>query len=238
MDAPALAAVQALRALSVGEILDASFTVYRKHFGTLAVIVLACSLVPGMVGIYMLAAGGMLANIPLWIAYLILSIVLSSIATGATVFGLGELSRPGHFGGRGVPGRAQPRFGAIIVCSLALGLLFMLGLLLLVVPGIIIVCGLSLAIPVVAGTAAHAIRCAVALVGAYPRRQRADVRLAADHVDADLCPDTRNRGAGRVTPAVRWFRSYGTRGHSAGGELAGADVSVAAAVLCADGGTL
>lgn len=149
MSGPMLAAAPALRALSVGEILDASFTMYRKHFGALATIVLVCSLVPVVLGMYLMALGGLFTNIPLWLFYLLLSVVLGAIATGATVFVVSE-----SYLGRTITAsdafrRAAPRFGAIAVCSLTLGIVVMLGFLLLVVPGFILGCGLVLAIPAV-----------------------------------------------------------------------------------------
>lgn len=151
----------ALRPLSVGEILDVSFTLYRRHFGALAAVALICSGIPVLLSIYITAAGGMLTHLVLALAYSILLLVLSAVATAATVYIISEgyLGRP--IGAREALSRATPLLGAIVVCSILLGLMalgglllsFLLamivgpGFLLLFVPGVILACGLLLAFP-------------------------------------------------------------------------------------------
>ena len=51
-----------LRPLSVGEILDISFPLYRRHFVTLATVGLLCTGLPLLLSVYIEAAGGMLAQ--------------------------------------------------------------------------------------------------------------------------------------------------------------------------------
>jgi hypothetical protein len=135
----------ALRPLSVGEIIDASFQVYRRHFSALATIVLVCSGLPMLIQIYMRNAGGV--NWGLTVGYLLLALVLGLIATGATVFVVSE-----SYLGRGITARealarATPFVWPLILASLAMGIVVFIGLILFVLPGLIAVCGLAVTIP-------------------------------------------------------------------------------------------
>ncbi|HTC23031.1 MAG TPA: hypothetical protein VK688_01635 [Gemmatimonadales bacterium] len=135
----------ALRPLSVGEIIDASFQVYRRHFAALATIVLVCSGLPMLLQIYMRAVGGVHWGFS--ILYLLLSVVLGLIATGATVFVVSE-----SYLGRGITARealarATPFVVPMILASLGVGLLAFVGFILFVIPGIIAICGLAITVP-------------------------------------------------------------------------------------------
>jgi hypothetical protein len=136
-----------LRPLSVGEILDVSFTLYRRHFTALAAVALLCSGLPVLMSIYIEAAGGMLAHIGLTLVYYLVFMVLSAIATAATVFIVSEsyLGRP--LGAGAALSRSTPLLGRIIVCSILLALVVGLGFVFLFVPGIILACGLIVAFP-------------------------------------------------------------------------------------------
>lgn len=136
-----------LRPLSVGEILDVSFTLYRRHFVPLATVALICSGLPVLLSLFIEAAGGMLRNLPLTLAYYIIFAVLSAIATAATVFIVSEsyLGRP--LGAWDALARATPLLWGLIVCSILLALVVGLGFLLFFIPGVILICGLLLAFP-------------------------------------------------------------------------------------------
>ena len=112
----------ALRPLSVGEILDVSFTLYRRHFAPLATVALICSGIPMVLNLFLQSAGGILSNLPLLALYYVVFAVLNSIATAATVFIVSEsyLGRP--VGAREALRRAAPYFGRILVCSMLLEL--------------------------------------------------------------------------------------------------------------------
>jgi uncharacterized membrane protein len=138
-----------LRPLSVGEILDTSFSLYRRHFGALATVSLICTGLPLVLRLFVEAAGGLLTQIPLALVYLLSLVVLSLVATGATVFIVSEsyLGRP--LSAREALMRATPYMGRILVASLLMALVVGLGFLLMVIPGIILGVGLALAIPAV-----------------------------------------------------------------------------------------
>lgn len=138
-----------LRPLSVGEILDLAFTLYRRQFITLLSIALVTTGIPLILQVYMLSGGGYFYHLGLFLVYLLLSVTMSALATAATVFVVSE-----SYLGRAMDvgtafGRAMPRIGAVILTSLALSLLVGLGFLLFVVPGVILACGLGLAFVVV-----------------------------------------------------------------------------------------
>jgi hypothetical protein len=137
----------ALRPLSVGEIIDASFQVYRRHFGALATIVLVCNSVPLLLQIFVEASGGGRQHPGMMLGYYILYVVLSSIATAATVFVVSESYLGRSITAREALNRATPFVGRVIMASLLFGFLAVIGLVLLVVPGVIIVCGLVLTTP-------------------------------------------------------------------------------------------
>lgn len=136
-----------LRPLSVGEILDVSFTLYRRHFATLGTVAVLCSGLPVLLSLYIEASGGVLQNLPLTLVYYVGFTVLSSIATAATVFVVSE-----SYLGRPLPAlaalrRATPLIGRLIVCSLLLAIVVGFGLVLFLIPGIVLLCGLVLAFP-------------------------------------------------------------------------------------------
>jgi hypothetical protein len=136
-----------LRPLSVGEILDVSFTLYRRHFATLGTVALLCSGVPVLLSLYIEASGGVLQNLSLTLVYYVIFTVLSSIATAATVFVVSEsyLGRP--LTAAGALRRATPLLGRLIVCSLLFAIVVGFGFLLFLVPGLVLLCGLLMAFP-------------------------------------------------------------------------------------------
>jgi hypothetical protein len=136
-----------LRPMSVGEILDVSFTLYRRHFATLGTIAVLCSGVPVLLSLYIEASGGVLQNLPLTLVYYVVFTVLSSIATAATVFVVSEsyLGRP--LTAASALRRATPLLGRLIVCSLLLAIVVGFGFLFFMIPGIVLLCGLLLAFP-------------------------------------------------------------------------------------------
>lgn len=137
----------ALRPLSIGEILDLSFRLYRSHFTSLALIVVVCSGVPLLLSLYIEASGGYFVNGVLTVAYYLLFIVLGQIATAATLFLVSE-----SYLGRSIDAgealrRAVPYIGRLIVLALLFTLVVGVGFVLLIVPGIILACGLIFATP-------------------------------------------------------------------------------------------
>jgi hypothetical protein len=131
----------------VGEILDVSFTLYRRHFGPIAKVALVCSGIPVLLSLFIDASGGMLANLPLALVYYLLFATLSSIATAATVFIVSESYLGGELDAGLALARATPLLWRLIVCSVLIAIIVFVGFLLFFVPGVILICGLLLAFP-------------------------------------------------------------------------------------------
>ena len=138
-----------LRPLTAGEILDTSFTLYRRHFSALATVALVCTGLPLVLRLFLEAGGGLLSNLPLAFLYGLSLVVLNLIATGATVFIVSEsyLGRP--VSAREALHRATPHIGRILVCSMLMAFIVGLGFILLFIPGVVLAVGLALAIPAV-----------------------------------------------------------------------------------------
>ncbi|HUQ15907.1 MAG TPA: hypothetical protein VM094_07610 [Gemmatimonadales bacterium] len=136
-----------LRPLSVGEILDVSFTLYRRHFATLGTVAVVCSGLPVLLSLYIEASGGVLQNLSLTLVYYVVFTVLSSIATAATVFVVSASYLGQPLKAAGALKRATPLLGRLIVCSLLLAIVVGFGFLFFMIPGIVLLCGLVLAFP-------------------------------------------------------------------------------------------
>jgi uncharacterized membrane protein len=138
-----------LRPLTVGEILDTSFSLYRRHFGALATVALVCTGIPLVFRVFLEASGGFLLHPALGVLYALSLVVLNLVATAATVFIVSEsyLGRP--LSAREALRRSTPYIGRVLVCSLLMTMAVGLGFLLLLLPGVILAVGLVLAIPAV-----------------------------------------------------------------------------------------
>lgn len=136
-----------LRPLSIGEILDLSFGMYRRHFTSLAGIVLICSGLPFLLNLYIQWSGGVFVHAIFWLVTVALSVVLSAIGTAAAVFVVSESYLGRDVGTGEALQRALPFVGRVLVYTILSGLLVGLGCMLLVVPGIVLFCGLALGTP-------------------------------------------------------------------------------------------
>lgn len=136
-----------LRPLSIGEILDTSFQLYRRYFVTLATIGIVCTAIPLMFDVYIEASGGRLGHVALAMFSALLLMVLNSVATAATVFVVSE----GYLGrevgaGEGLQ-LAAPFVGRLIVAQILYSILAFFGALLFIIPGLIVLVGMSLTAP-------------------------------------------------------------------------------------------
>ncbi|PYO81678.1 MAG: hypothetical protein DMD65_11490 [Gemmatimonadetes bacterium] len=171
MDQPALATLARapesvamtyqLRPLSVGEILDGSLALLRRHFALILGIAVVCEGLPTAMDVYMDLAGGTLRHPGLNLLDRVLTAIGSMLVTGATVRIVSEayLGRTPRLGDalRFAGGRLAAIFGA----NLLGGLLTFLALIALVIPGVVVACGYSVAAEVAAlesGSAGDALR--------------------------------------------------------------------------------
>ncbi len=130
-----------LRSMTVGEILDGAFGIYRAHFGTLVSIAVICQGVPTIMATYVEIGGGVIAHPMLWLAAFILQGLGGLVAAGATLWVISEayLGREPEMGTalNFALGKIVPLF----VAGLAKYLLIFLAALLFVLPGVIVACG-------------------------------------------------------------------------------------------------
>ncbi len=139
------APVPPLRPLTLGEILDVSFGIYRSMFLTLLVVGVVVHLAPVLLGTYLEASGQMFFLAPVTLGYWALAVIMNSVGVAATTSIVSEA----YLGRRMTAGeglrRALPLVWPLIVVSLLTSLLVGIGFFLLFVPGLILLSGLLLA---------------------------------------------------------------------------------------------
>jgi hypothetical protein len=136
-----------LRPLTLGEILDVAFGLYRNLFVPLLVVTLVTNAIPVALSVYIESAGGAFLNLPLYAGNMLLNVVLSAIASAAATFIVSE-----NYMGRTLTAgeafsRAMPFIGRLILLGILMSFVIALGLLLLIVPGVILFAGLALSTP-------------------------------------------------------------------------------------------
>ena len=133
----------ALRPLSTGEILDVAFSLYRRHFATLATVALVSQAVSILVSIYVEASGGMLTNLTLALFSIVLSSVCAAIGMGAST----KIIADSYLGRSTAVGEALrwvvPHLARLIVLTVIVSMLVGIGLVLLIFPGVILASGLA-----------------------------------------------------------------------------------------------
>jgi hypothetical protein len=136
-----------LRPLSLGEILDVSFGMYRALFTPLLMVTVATQAVPLVLSVYVQSAGGMLAHPWLYLGASLLNVVLGAIAAAASTFIVSE----NYLGRRITAGeafqRATPFIGRLVALAILTAFVVVLGLFLLFIPGLVLIAGLILASP-------------------------------------------------------------------------------------------
>lgn len=138
-----------LRPMSVGEILDGAFTLLRRNFGVMLSIAIICQGIPTAVGLYVEFAGGVEREFGLWALSQLLSLFGYLLVTGATVRVVSQAFL-GRATGLGDALRfAAGKMGGIFITGLAASIIAFLGFLLLIIPGIIALCGYAVAVQVV-----------------------------------------------------------------------------------------
>lgn len=146
-----------LRPLTTGQVLDRTFQIYRSKFLLFAgisalpqgaLLMLQLGLL-GMVSVGANAISVALISAVAGIGFLIISLVLSAIATGATTFAVSDiyLDKPTSIGS--CFSRMRGKIAKVIGTSLAFGLRVFLGLILLIIPGVYFMGKWGLSVPAV-----------------------------------------------------------------------------------------
>jgi len=139
-----MAEAPALRPLSLGEVLDVSFGLYRSLFVPLVVVAVICQAIPMALGVYLGVSGEMFVNILLSMLYGALAVVLGSIGVAASTFIVSDAYLGRETSATVALQRATTLLGRLIVISILTSILVGLGFLLLIVPGVILLSGLLL----------------------------------------------------------------------------------------------
>jgi uncharacterized membrane protein len=142
---------QTLRPLTVGELLDRTFSCYRRHFVLFfGIAVLPHLLIFGfqIAGMLAVRAAGVFLTLIWSLAFLFLYLTTVALSQGATMVAVSDIQL-----GRGTSiaqafGRIRPRLGEILIVMLNVGVRVIIGLIMLVVPGVIAVLKYALAVPV------------------------------------------------------------------------------------------
>ena len=135
-----------LRPMSMGEILDASFALLRHHAGVFFGIALVCQGVPTALSLFVQFGGGPARYFWLTALGQILSMIGYLLVTGASI----RVVSQGYLGQD--PGMAEAlnfafgKLGRTLSAGLSDGILAFLATLLLIIPGIVVACGLAVAV--------------------------------------------------------------------------------------------
>lgn len=136
-----------LRPLSVGEIVDATFTVYRRRFGPMFAIAVVLVFIPFLVslagGCSLDTGGSTTCTSPIgWLGYFA-GIVGSTVAGVAAILVAAEAYADVPSDWRRATGTGLRRIVPIILATIVAGVLIAIGFVLLIVPGIFLVVSLA-----------------------------------------------------------------------------------------------
>jgi len=121
-----------LRPLALGEILDASFALLRRHAGVFFGIAIVCQGLPTALSLFVQLGGGPQQHFGLYVLSQVLTFVGYLLVTGASI--------------RDALDFALSKMGRSFSAGFASGILIGLACLLIVIPGIIVACGLAVAV--------------------------------------------------------------------------------------------
>jgi uncharacterized membrane protein len=129
--------------MTLGELLDGAFVMFRRHFTTLVGIAVVCYLPFQAMRLYATVSGGWTGHLLLLCVALLLSAVGGLIGAAATlkVISDGYLNRDCSVGD--ALRFSLSKIGGLMVAGFARFILIALGFVLLIIPGIIIACGYS-----------------------------------------------------------------------------------------------
>jgi hypothetical protein len=138
-----------LRPLSLGEVLDVSFGLYRARFVPLLLIAVVCRLLPILLAVYFEVSEPTPSQLWLRLLASLFSLVLVAIAVAASTFVVSDAYLGRETTASQALSSAMPLIWILVGISILSSLVIFLGLLLLIVPGFIFLAGFLLS-PVVA----------------------------------------------------------------------------------------
>ncbi len=135
-----------LRPMSMGEILDASFALLRRHAAVFFGIAIVCQGVPTAVGLFVQFSGGAARHFGLSLAGQVLSLLGQLLVTGASIRVVSQAYLGHEPGMADALAFAFDKIGRTLSAGIAAGLLTILAAILLLVPGIVVACGVAVAV--------------------------------------------------------------------------------------------
>lgn len=133
-----------LRPLSLGEVLDTGFGLYRVLFVPLVTITVVCRVLPTLLGVFVTTSGGLLVHPLLSAVQVLVTIITSAFAVAAVTYVVS-----GHYLGRDISANVALRQALTLIIPLVILGFFQLivigaGFILLIIPGLILAAGLAL----------------------------------------------------------------------------------------------
>ena len=122
-----MAATPALRPLSLGEVLDVSFGLYRSLFAPLLVIAVICQSLPMALGVYLGTSGALFVNLSLSLVYGVLAVIFGALGVAASTFVVSDAYLGRETSAIVALQRALSLLGRLVVISVLSSLLIGLG---------------------------------------------------------------------------------------------------------------
>ena len=143
-----------LRPLTVGELLDRTFFLYRRHFLLFVGIAALPNLIILSFQLFQLVVapmslGGALMTLAWLLVTIIVYFVTIAISQGATIIAVSQIQLEREATASGAFAAIRPRIGEIALVILGMGLRILVGFLFFVIPGVYLAIVWSLTIPVV-----------------------------------------------------------------------------------------
>jgi hypothetical protein len=132
--------------MSTGEILDASFALLRHHAAVFFGIAIVCQGVPTALGLFIQLSGGATRYFGLWALGQILTIVAYLLVTGASIRVVSQVYLGYDPGMADALNFAFAKLGRTLSAGLSAGILAALAAVLFIIPGIVVTCGLAVAV--------------------------------------------------------------------------------------------
>jgi hypothetical protein len=135
-----------LRPMSMGEILDAAFALLRRHAGVFFGIAIVCQGVPTALSLFVQVSGGATQHFGLYALGQVLSMFGYLLVTTASIRVVSQAylgQDPNMAEGLSF---AFGKLGRTLNAGLGAGILVILAMLLFIIPGIVVACGLAVAV--------------------------------------------------------------------------------------------
>lgn len=135
-----------LRPMALGEVLDASFALLRRYAGVFFGIAIVCQGLPTALSLFVQLGGGPQQHFGLYLLSQVLTFVGYLLVTGASIRVVSQ-AYLGHEPSMGdALDFALAKMGRSFSAGFASGILIVLACFLLIIPGIVVACGLSVAV--------------------------------------------------------------------------------------------